>query len=334
MSDIISSSLSFSKLMAHVFPGFLFVLSIFMLIDSFCINPGAYTIKITKGPEEFVAFIGIFLIVGTIMGIIIDGIQHIVITPFIEKTIIRKKKMRKIKKIYEIIDAKLLEKFFDRYEIDTNDKNTITDGLINYLFCWDEITDNEKEFKKNMAEHFDVKWIKNKDIKKEKNTISIKDGNNKSLSFELIDDNKAMLKINNEIIKEFIVKTENDKRYIYEKDILDWFFYVPLIKKENFDLYTNEFYYYYEFFVNIFLVLLVTTFAVYYYAEKVQNNLCFAIFETIPFNLLLSIIVFLIAILCLIIAWKLSIICYVIRFRIILGTFVEKMMSENDELST
>lgn len=108
MNDIISSSLSFSKLIAHVFPGFLFVLSIFMLIDSFCINPGTYTIEITKGPEEFVAFIGIFLIVGTIMGIIIDGIQHTVIAKFFETRIENKKIMRKIKNIYKIIDAKLL----------------------------------------------------------------------------------------------------------------------------------------------------------------------------------------------------------------------------------
>lgn len=333
MSEIISF-LSFSKLISHVFPGFLFVLSIFMLIDSFCINPGAYTIEISKGPEEFVAFIGIFLIVGTIMGIIIDGIQHIVITPFIDKRINRKEKMRKIKKIYGIINAKLLEKFYDRYELNINDKSTITDGLINYLFCWDEITDNEKKFKKYITKHFDVKWIKNEDIIQDNNTIRIEDGNNKSLSFELIDDNKAILKINNEKIEEFIVKKENNKIYIYEKEILDWFFYIPLIKKENFDVYTNELYYYYEFFVNISLVLLVTTFAVYCYTEKVQNNLCFDIFEQIPFNLLLSIIVFLIAIVCIKIAWKLFEICYVVRFKIIFGTFVEKTMTKNDEQST
>lgn len=88
-----------------------------------------------------------------------------------------------------------------------------------------------------MTDHFDVKWIKKEDINQDNNPniINIKDGNNKSLYFELIDDNKAILKINNEKIEEFIVKKENNKKYIYEKEILGWFFYFPLIKTEKFD---------------------------------------------------------------------------------------------------
>lgn len=187
-----------------------------------------------------------------------------------------------------------------------------------------------------MTDHFDVKWIKKEDINQDNdpNIINIKDGNNKSLYFELIDDNKAILKINNEKIEEFIVKKENNKKYIYEKEILGWFFYFPLIKTEKFDIVNNEFYYYYEFFANIFLVLLVTTPSVYCYTYKVQNNLSFIIFEPITFSLLLSFIILLISILCLAFAWVSFKICYEIRFKIVLGTFVEKMMSKNDELST
>ena len=34
---------SFSKIISHVFPGFLLIISVFMLIDSFCIEPGMYS---------------------------------------------------------------------------------------------------------------------------------------------------------------------------------------------------------------------------------------------------------------------------------------------------
>lgn len=81
MTDFFSS-LSFSKLISHVFPGFLLIFSIFLLIDSFCIDPGFYTCQLFEKNnfEIFIIIVGTFLLVGTIIGIIIDGIQHISIT--------------------------------------------------------------------------------------------------------------------------------------------------------------------------------------------------------------------------------------------------------------
>lgn len=133
MTDLFSS-LSFGKLISHVFPGFLLIFSIFLLIDSFCIDPGFYTCQLfEKGNLEiFIIIVGIFLLVGTIIGIIIDGIQHISITVifgFLYKNI--SKLPEHYFKIYSIISSTLLEDLLIKYK-NIKTGNSIK-SEINYL---------------------------------------------------------------------------------------------------------------------------------------------------------------------------------------------------------
>lgn len=101
-----------------------------MVMDSFCASPGTYTYKIFEGKnlEMVVAIIGIFLIVGTIIGVIIDGIQHITITECFEKIYYHHEQRKNINEIYTIIDSILLEKFTEGYNIN-EDKKTVLNKL-------------------------------------------------------------------------------------------------------------------------------------------------------------------------------------------------------------
>lgn len=119
-------SLSFSKLMSHVFPGFLLVFSFFMLIDLLCNDPGYYTCKLFEDGnlEKFIVAIGFFLIMGTIFGIIIDGVQHALFTKIIKIIFncFESKSISGYEKLYGSINSIVLNKFFKKYGIKGSDK--------------------------------------------------------------------------------------------------------------------------------------------------------------------------------------------------------------------
>jgi len=141
-------SLSFSKLISHVFPGFLLIISIFLVIDSFCTDPGFYTCKMFENYnlEIFIITIGFFFIIGTIIGVIVDGIQHITITVLFDKLF---KKFSKLyghyAKIYDIVSSTISEELFSKYEKTINNEqisikseleelNKINLPLLNWTF--------------------------------------------------------------------------------------------------------------------------------------------------------------------------------------------------------
>ena len=118
-------SLSFSKLMSHVFPGFLLVFSFFMLIDLLCNEPGYYTcILFGNNLEKFIVAMVFFLIMGTIFGIIIDGVQHASITRIFENRFNKteSKSIEKYEKLYGIINSIVFDKFFKEYDVKNSDK--------------------------------------------------------------------------------------------------------------------------------------------------------------------------------------------------------------------
>lgn len=241
MSDYINS-FGFSKLLSHVFPGFISTFSIFMLIDLLCENPGSYTCNmfIDQELENFIVMVGIFLIIGAVFGIIIDGIQHISISAFYSNIIKTEepKLYKTTTKIYELIDLILLEEF------------------------------NKK----------------------------------------CIADDRVKLKLCNEL---------NEKN---NKEILNYFFYFPLINTDKYLNMTDEFYYYYEFFSNVTLVLFPTSVLFLFYSQTVLK---------FPFSLsfLITSIIFITGIICYFIAWHLFKECYKVRLNLILGTLVDKVMS-------
>lgn len=231
--------MSFSKLLSHVFPGFLLAFSIFMLIDLLCEKPGTYTCNmfVDQKLENFIVILGIFLIIGAVLGVIVDGIQHISITVIYEKKIKHTKPelCKKTKKIYKLIDSILLEKFSK----ECNEDNTMA-------FC-----------------------------------------------NELCEEN------NNEI--------------------LNYFFYFPLIDTDKYLQYNEDFYYYYEFFSNITLVLIPTSVLFFFYSQTVLKFPCLLSF-------LITLIIFITAILCCYISWHLFKECYTARLNLIIGTLIDKVI--------
>ena len=311
-------------MMSHVFPGFLLIISLFMLIDSFCINPGIYSFAIFSDQklEIFILIIAVILLLGTIFGIIIDGIQHVSITRFFYKKMEKSELNKQRIKIIKIINSIYLDDFLKEKGM----KDT------EYLFCWDEIPGNgNNRIIEFLKDEFKIEWAKTENISKIDDVSTIIVSNKeKSLSLKLNDEKtKVKLKIDDGRVDEFIVKTDNGKLNIYDNEIekfkknfLNWFFYYPIVDTEKYNLYIENFYYYYEFFANIFLVLLVTIFSVFCYTNNVLNH---------PYSWLITSIVIILAFICLYIAWHWFEACYKIPVNLLLGTL--SMAAKNSPFS-
>lgn len=173
MNDYINS-LGFSKLLSHVFPGFLLTFSFFMLIDLLCENPGSYTCNmfIDQELENFIVIVGLFLIIGAVLGVIIDGIQHISITVYYTNKIKRTEPelCGKYKKIYKLIDSILLETFSKECSADNkvkiafanelcddkNNNNNNNNNILNYLFYFSLInTDKYSYYDENFFHYYE-----------------------------------------------------------------------------------------------------------------------------------------------------------------------------------
>jgi len=76
MSDAISipSEIKFKEMLSHTFPGFFLAISIFMGIDY--LSPVNYTDWAMGSLTGMISFVGFIILMGTIFGIIIDGIHH------------------------------------------------------------------------------------------------------------------------------------------------------------------------------------------------------------------------------------------------------------------
>lgn len=75
MAPDIPSQFKFEDLLHHTFPGLFSAITLFMLIDIW--SPFNLTSFVIKDVNSLVTFIGFVILVGTIMGIMIDGIHHL-----------------------------------------------------------------------------------------------------------------------------------------------------------------------------------------------------------------------------------------------------------------
>lgn len=75
MAEAILSNFRFQHLLSHTFPGFFSAITLFMLLDIW--SPLNLTsIVFGRGFEGLIAFTGFVLLIGSILGVIIDGINH------------------------------------------------------------------------------------------------------------------------------------------------------------------------------------------------------------------------------------------------------------------
>jgi len=75
MAGDIPSQIEYEHLLSHTFPGFFSAITLFMLIDVWT-NNNNLTYSILNDINGLVTFIGFVLLIGTILGIIIDYIHH------------------------------------------------------------------------------------------------------------------------------------------------------------------------------------------------------------------------------------------------------------------
>ena len=74
MAAEIPGQIEYEHLLSHTFPGFFSALTFFMLIDVW--SPSRLTEIVVTDINNMIAFIGFILLIGTIMGVILDNIHH------------------------------------------------------------------------------------------------------------------------------------------------------------------------------------------------------------------------------------------------------------------
>ncbi|MCX6676570.1 MAG: hypothetical protein NTU95_01315 [Methanothrix sp.] len=86
MATEIPSLFKFEHLLAHTFPGFFSAITLFMLLDIWSPDDLS-SFVFAKGIEGLISFSGFILLIGSILGIILDGIHHSIIEDrFFDKT--------------------------------------------------------------------------------------------------------------------------------------------------------------------------------------------------------------------------------------------------------
>jgi hypothetical protein len=85
MAEAISDKIEFEHLLSHTFPGFFSAITLFMLLDVW--SPFNLTLRVMTDINTLIAFFGLVLIIGTIIGVIIDYIHHWIIEDLIFKQI-------------------------------------------------------------------------------------------------------------------------------------------------------------------------------------------------------------------------------------------------------
>jgi hypothetical protein len=74
MAGEIPGQIEFEHLLSHTFPGFFSAITLFMLIDVW--SPFSLTKLVISSTNSLIAFIGFVLLIGTILGVILDNIHH------------------------------------------------------------------------------------------------------------------------------------------------------------------------------------------------------------------------------------------------------------------
>ena len=74
MAGDIPSQIEYEHHLSHTFPGFFSAITLFMLIDVW--SPFSLTDQVIADFNTLIAFIGFVLLVGTVLGVVLDNIHH------------------------------------------------------------------------------------------------------------------------------------------------------------------------------------------------------------------------------------------------------------------
>ncbi|MCX6039005.1 MAG: hypothetical protein NTW99_14205 [Chloroflexi bacterium] len=84
--DTTLGKFTFGKLTGFVLPGFAGSISLFFLIDSFMPSPGELFKKITITVTDLIAFSFFLLVIGIVIGIILDNLHHALLVPIYRRS--------------------------------------------------------------------------------------------------------------------------------------------------------------------------------------------------------------------------------------------------------
>ena len=215
MTSDIDFKIEFQHIMSHTFPGFFSAITLFMLIDVW--SPMELTSLVIGNISGLLSFVGLILIIGTIFGIIIDGIHHNIIEDHIFDKLNGYKKTTYVKYQWMRKCGGLLpaDNFCNGPNLCSKCKNieNVEKEPI-YVANWEDIKTNNVKLKNFLSKtcHIDASDVEPEAHPKD-NTITISNLD-KTISLEL-KDSKVILKNGGDITDIFIVKTECGKQKIY-----------------------------------------------------------------------------------------------------------------------
>lgn len=141
MATEIPAGIEFQHLLSHTFPGFLSAITLFMLIDIW--SPVDLTSLVIKDLTGLINFVGFILLIGTILGIIIDGIHHSIVEDGIFDSLLEMNEIHNIgrdcKKICGIDKPISHHYFFSKMKTDAIN---ISNYFIKGYYCYSEFYSN------------------------------------------------------------------------------------------------------------------------------------------------------------------------------------------------
>lgn len=148
MAVEIPSKFEFEHLLSHTFPGFFSAMSLFILVDN--LSSKDITSLVTSDLTNFGLFIGFVLFIGSILGIIIDGIHHSLIEDSFFDHMVGLKEIKdklgtqcylEVELKEKIRNSKLLTRHFF-YNDRVADITTIHTNLVKNIYCYSEFYSN------------------------------------------------------------------------------------------------------------------------------------------------------------------------------------------------
>jgi hypothetical protein len=323
MTTEIPTSFKFQHILAHTFPGFFSAVTLFMAIDILSPMNLTSTFLLSKGIDGLLAFSGFVLLIGSILGIIIDGIQHCITTKIFEKKDDEIKKLlceRKYIIIKYLFHIKTKQKLDDVLNIKGRCHHHCSELKCPYNitceFEWKKIAstdkimgDEDKKLKEFLSKTYDLDWVSTTENFQEidDNSIMIsKDGKKLTLKFnEKI--SKVTLDVDGLELDGFKAEKKNNKWTISSNECpINKYnlnrFYLFMALGDKFvplhDLMTDLFYSYSEFYLNAFISLMPFSIIAPIYLFKVFQ-ISGSIYHGVPvLAILASILISIIAMVC------------------------------------
>lgn len=111
MAPEIPGQFQFEHLLSHTFPGFFSAVTVFMLVD--VLSPRDLSSYITKSVDGLFGFFGFVILIGTIIGVVIDGIHHAIIEQHIFNNFMGFREIREfLHALYPKTDINIMRSYF------------------------------------------------------------------------------------------------------------------------------------------------------------------------------------------------------------------------------